>query len=107
MVSGAIHLNLWVTTYRHVPTLGPLFIVQGVSAILIGVGLATFRRAVPALMGLFLVVGTILGFTLVLTIGLFNFKLRFISNEQAVVLGVESAALVALVFSLVRMANSR
>ena len=42
--SGAIHLYLWDIAYRHVATLGPLFLVQAFSAFLVAVALIGVRR---------------------------------------------------------------
>lgn len=105
MVSGGVHLRLWDIAYRHVPTLGPLFIVQAVSAVVLAVGLAFTRRLLVVLAALGLVVGTITGFVLVLTVGLFNFKLGFISGEATFVLVVECTAVVDLVTAAALMAS--
>jgi hypothetical protein len=94
VVSCVVHAHLWYLAYRHVPTLGPLFLVQACSAGVLAVALVVFRRAFLVLAAFGLVAGTIVGFVLVLTVGLFNFKLNFISTEASVALGAESAALV-------------
>ena len=96
ITSGAIHLDLWNIAYRHVSVLGPLFLLQVISAFVIAVGLLVTRHILVVLAGLGLVLGTILGFILVLTIGLFNFKLTFISGEAWATLIVEIVAVVML-----------
>ena len=96
ITSGAIHLDLWNIAYRHVSVLGPLFLLQVISAFVIAVGLLVSRHILAVLAGLGLVLGTILGFILVLTIGLFNFKLTFISGEAWTTLVVEIVAVVML-----------
>ena len=75
ITSGAIHLDLWNIAYRHVSVLGPLFLLQVISAFVIAAGLLVTRHILVVLAALGLVLGTILGFILVLTTGLFNFKL--------------------------------
>jgi hypothetical protein len=35
---GWIHLHLWQAGYRHIPTIGPLFLAAGVSAFVVGAG---------------------------------------------------------------------
>ena len=96
ITSGAIHLDLWNIAYRHVNVLGPLFLLQVISAWVIAIGLLATRHILAVLAGLGLVLGTILGFILVLTIGLFNFKLTFISGEAWATLIVEIVAVVML-----------
>lgn len=96
LVSGIEHLHLWDIAYRHVATLGPLFIVQGVVSIVVAVALAVGRRMFLVLGSLALMVGTIVGFILVLTTGLFGFKLHSISNLAYFTLVVEIAAVVVL-----------
>jgi hypothetical protein len=76
--------------------LGPLFLLQVISAFVIAVGLLVTRHILAVVAGLGLVLGTILGFILVLTIGLFNFKLTFISGEAWATLVVEIVAVVML-----------
>src|SRR5580700_3836087 len=33
--SGAIHLQLWAMGYRTIPTIGPLFLLQGIAGVLL------------------------------------------------------------------------
>lgn len=96
ITSGAIHLDLWNIAYRHVSVLGPLFLLQVISAFVIAAGLLVTRHILVVLAALGLVLGTILGFILVLTIGLFNFKLTFISAGAWTTLIVEIVAVVML-----------
>jgi hypothetical protein len=96
VTSGAIHLDLWNIAYRHVSVLGPLFLLQVIAAFVLAVGLLVTRHLLAVAAALGLVIGTIIGFILVVTVGLFNFKLPFISSEAWTVLVVEIAAIVTL-----------
>jgi hypothetical protein len=96
VVSGAIHLNLWDIAYRHVATLGPLFLLQAISAFVMALALAALRRGYLVVAALGLMIGTIVGFILVLTVGLFGFKLGFVSTEASITLAAECAAVVDL-----------
>jgi len=40
-VMGGIHLDLWVGGYRDVPTIGLLFLLNGIGAALLALGLLT------------------------------------------------------------------
>jgi hypothetical protein len=94
LTSGLIHLHFWNIAYRHVPTLGPLFLVQVVATLLIAVALVATRRLIVVAAAFLLMGGTIVGFILVRTVGLFNFKLGFTSGLAATVLVVEAVAMV-------------
>ena len=90
--SGAIHLYLWDIAYRHVATLGPLFLLQAFSAFVVAVALITLRRAFVVSCAFALMLGTLIGFVLVLTTGLFGFKLGFVSGWAYLTMGAECAA---------------
>jgi hypothetical protein len=96
ITSGSIHLDLWNIAYRHVNVLGPLFLVQVIAAFVLAVGVLVTRHILAVVASLGLVIGTIIGFILVITIGLFNFKLPFISGEAWTTLIVEAVAIVTL-----------
>src|ERR1700692_2615281 len=38
-VTGVIHLHLWMSGYRNIPTIGPLFLLQAIVAELLAIGL--------------------------------------------------------------------
>jgi hypothetical protein len=101
IVSGAVHLHLWGIAYRHVATLGPLFLVQGAATIVVAVGLAVLRTGVLILAGLGLVVGTLIGFILVLNVGLFGFTLHTVTGWAVLSTVVESVAVVVLLLAAV------
>ena len=96
VTSGAIHLDLWNIAYRHVSVLGPLFLLQVISAFVIAAALLVTRHILAVAAALGLVAGTIIGFILAVTVGLFNFTLPFISAEAWTVLAVEAVAIVTL-----------
>jgi hypothetical protein len=94
--SGAIHFYLWDIAYRHVATFGPLFMVQGISAVIVTLALIFVRTGYVLVAAVALMLGTLLGFVLVLTTGLFGFKLGFVSGWADLALAVETAAVVVL-----------
>jgi hypothetical protein len=96
VASGVIHLHLWDIAYRHVPTLGPLFLVQVIAAFVIGVTIVATRHLLAVAAGAALAAGTIVGFILVRTVGLFGFKLGFSSGLSNTVLVIEAVAVVLL-----------
>jgi hypothetical protein len=102
-VAGAIHLHLWDTAYRHVKTLGPLFLVQVIAAFLIAIALVATRQLLIVAAAGLLMAGTIVGFIVVRTHGLFGFKLGFTSGEAWAVLFIEIAGVLLSAFTCWRM----
>jgi uncharacterized membrane protein len=94
VTSGVIHLHLEQTAYQHVKTIGPLFVVQFVSCLIVAVALLVTRHILVALVGALLMAGTVVGFVLVRTVGIFNFKLPYSTTLANQVLVVEIAAVV-------------
>jgi len=96
VASGLIHLHLWDIAYRHVHVLDVLFPVQAAAAIVAAVLLLAARRLLIVLGSALLMAGTIVGFILARTVGVFGFHLTFSSGLANVVLIVEAAAIVCL-----------
>jgi hypothetical protein len=94
VAAGLIHLHFWDIAYRHVKTLGPLFLVQVIAAFLLAVALIVTRRLIVVAAAFLLLGGTIIGFILVRTVGLFGFKLTFTSGLAEAVLVIEIVGMV-------------
>ena len=78
--SGLIHIHLWDIAYRHVATLGPLFLVQAIAALVLAVVLVVARVVVVALACIALMLGTVVGFILADTVGIFGFTLPAVTG---------------------------
>jgi hypothetical protein len=74
--SGVIHLYLYGETngYSGVPTIGPLFLAQGIVAILLALLLLGTRWLASAVAAAGMLIATAAGLLLTIEIGLFNFK---------------------------------
>ena len=96
VTSGLIHLHLWDIAYRHVKTLDVLFLVQVAACLLAALILLVTRHVLVVLGAAVLMAGTIVGFLLARTVGIFGFRLTFSSAEAYTVLVVEGAAIVLL-----------
>jgi hypothetical protein len=74
--SAAVHFHLWSETdgYRTIPTIGPLFLLQSIAGLVIGIGVVVVRRLWAAVIGLGFALSTIAGFLLSVGVGLFGFK---------------------------------
>jgi hypothetical protein len=67
--SSAIHLHLWLTGYRHVPRIGPLFLAQSISGFVLAIALVTYRRMVAVLAGMVFQAASAVGLLLSATVG--------------------------------------
>jgi predicted lipoprotein with Yx(FWY)xxD motif len=96
--TGAVHLDLYLTGYRTIPTIGWLFLLQVISAF--GLGLAVLaiphRLAIPsrlaAAAGAVFALSTLGGYLLSIWIGLFGFK------EVSTTAGIAAGALEVAAF---------
>ena len=75
--SGYIHLYLWGRQpfpYRDIPTIGPLFLVQGIAAIVIGLLVVISRRVGAVLVGAGLLVVSVVALVIDVEVGMFGYK---------------------------------
>jgi predicted lipoprotein with Yx(FWY)xxD motif len=95
IATGAIHLDLYLTGYRSIPTIGWLFLVQVIAAFVLGVAVLAWAARLTAAAGAVFSLATLGGYLLSLWIGLFGFKeVRTTAGIAAGV--VEVAAFTAL-----------
>jgi plastocyanin len=73
-VTGAIHLDLYLTGYRHIPTIGWLFLLQVISAFALAVAVAVLRGPLAPAAGAGFAIATLGGYLLTVWIGLFGFQ---------------------------------
>jgi hypothetical protein len=109
IASGLIHLHLWDIAYRHVATLDYLFLVQVAACLVLAIALLATRHVLVVAAAWLLMAGTIVGFLLVRSVGLFGFHLTFSSGIANTVLTVEIAGVIMLTITglLMRRADSR
>jgi hypothetical protein len=80
LATGAIHLDLFLTGYRTIPTIGWLFLVQVIAAFALGLavlaipGRLSIASRLAAGAGAGFVLATLGGYLLSVWIGLFGFK---------------------------------
>jgi plastocyanin len=95
VATAGIHLDLYLTGYRHIPTIGVLFLLQVIAAFLLGLLVLALSRPVLALAGAGFAASTLGGYILSLWIGLFGFN--EVRTTAGIVAGVvEVAAFIAL-----------
>ena len=75
--SGYIHLYLWGRQpypYRAIPTIGPLFLLQGIVGILLGVLLVATRRFFAVLLAAGFLVVSAVALVIDVEVGMFGFQ---------------------------------
>ena len=94
--SSFIHFHLWSETngYRSIATIGPLFLLQSVSGLVVGLGVIAVRRLWAALLGLGFALVTLAGFLISVDHGLFGFKDSWLAPFAQQAFGIEVAAVV-------------
>jgi predicted lipoprotein with Yx(FWY)xxD motif len=99
-VTGAIHLDLYLTGFRNIPTIGPLFLLQVIAAFALALAvLVTGPRLVrlAAAAGAGFALATLGGYLLTVWVGLFGFKeVRTTAGIVAGVVEVAAAAALGL-----------
>lgn len=98
--SAFIHVHLWKSDgYRHLPTIGPLFILQSIVGMVMGVAVVAVRRVWVAVLGAGFAVSTMAGFLLSVGVGLFGFQDTWSAPFAQQAFFIEVAATAALVLA--------
>jgi hypothetical protein len=102
--SASIHYHLWSEPdgYRSIATIGPLFLLQSIAGLVVGVGVAVVRRLWAALLGIGFAAATVAGYLASVTHGLFGFKESWLAPfaKQAFVIEVVAAGLLVVAAAL-------
>ena len=103
IAAGAIHLDLYLTGYRTIPTIGWLFLLQVIVAFALGlavlaIGRPVIARRVAAAAGAGFALATLGGYLLTVWIGLFGFK--EVRTTAGIVAGVIEVAAFAVLAAL-------
>ena len=73
LAGGIVHFNLWNSGYRHIPTIGLLFMANFVGSIAAAAAVMTSRRASVAFAGITFAAGSLVALVLSRTVGVFGF----------------------------------
>jgi predicted lipoprotein with Yx(FWY)xxD motif len=98
IATGAIHLDLYLTGYRTIPTIGWLFLLQVITAFVLGAAVAVLGSRLAAAAGAGFVLSTLGGYLLSIWIGLFGF--REVRTTAGIVAGVIEVAAFAVLAAL-------
>jgi hypothetical protein len=105
--SAVLHLYLYSYYFHTVPTIGPLFIAQGVAGTVLAGGLVVFRKAVFALAASALLALTAGALLFSVWFGLFGYHERMSAPYTSESLGVEVAGAVVLAGATALLAGQR
>ena len=72
LVSGAVHLKLWADGFRDIGVIGPLFLLNGVAALVIAGAVLRWRSWPPLLVAVGFGASTLGAFVISATVGLFG-----------------------------------
>ncbi len=97
--SASIHFHLWSETdgYRSIPTIGPLFLLQSIAGLVVGVGVVVVRRLWAAVIGIGFALATMAGFLISVVHGLFGFKDSWLAPFAKETFTIEVVAAAVLV----------
>ena len=94
VATGAMHLDLYLTGYRTIPTIGVLFLLQVIAAFVLAAVVGVFGSRLGALAGALFALSTLGGYLLSIWFGLFNF--REVRTTAGIVAGVIEVAAFAV-----------
>ncbi len=96
IASGAIHLDLYLTGYSSIPTIGWLFLLQVISAFALAIAIPATGLRLAYAVGAAFAIGTLGGYLLSLKVGLFGFtEVRTTAGIVAAIIDVAAFAVLA------------
>jgi predicted lipoprotein with Yx(FWY)xxD motif len=105
IATGAIHLDLYLTGYRTIPTIGWLFLLQIIAAFVLAAGVLLLGSRLAAAAGAGFALSTLGGYLLSVWIGLFGFK--EVRTTAGIVAGVIEVAAFAVLAAMALMPAAR
>jgi predicted lipoprotein with Yx(FWY)xxD motif len=105
VVSAGIHLDLYLTGYRSIPTIGWLFLVQFVVAFILAIGALVTHSRLVAVAGAAFALSTLGCYLLAVWIGLFGYK--EIRTRAGIAAGLIEVAAFATLALAVAIADAR
>jgi predicted lipoprotein with Yx(FWY)xxD motif len=105
VVSASIHLDLYLTGYRSIPTIGWLFLVQFLVAFVLAIGALVTHSSLVAVAGAAFALSTLGCYLLAVWIGLFGYK--EIRTRAGIAAGLIEVAAFATLALAVAIADAR
>lgn len=93
-VSAAVHFKLWFfDSFSEIPTIGPLFLLNAVGGLAIGVLVLTWRHWLPALAAVGFGASTLGAFIISATVGLLGLQESFRGTSELTAAAAELVAI--------------
>ena len=93
LLAAVVHLDLWASGFRDIQTIGPLFMVDAVAGIVLGVGVLVWRHWLPALLAAGFGAATVGAYWISVVHGLFGVKETTSGWSENLAEGAEYAVL--------------
>ena len=94
---GYIHLHLWLEGYRHIPTNGPLFLVDAVAGFVLAAVVLAWPRPLAGLLAAGYTAATLGALLISLSVGLFGFQESISASYVIESLTIETITVLALI----------
>ncbi len=101
---GYIHLHLWQEGYRHIPTNGPLFLLDAVAGFVLAALLLAWPRPLAGLVTAGYTASTLGALLISLGVGLFGFRGSISASYVTQSLTIETITMLALISLTVLLA---
>ena len=101
---GYIHLHLWQEGYRHIPTNGPLFLLDAVAGFALAAVLMVWPRPLAGLLAAGYTAATLGALLISLSVGLFGFRESISASYVTQSLTIETITMLALISLTVLLA---
>lgn len=99
VASSYVHFHLWQDGYRHIPTIGDLFLLQAIAGVVVAIMVIGVRRVWSAIVGAGFALSTLVGFLISVNYGLFGFKDSSSAPYAHMAFALELAAVIVCVFA--------
>jgi hypothetical protein len=93
---GYVHLHLWLEGYRHIPTNGPLFLLDAVAGFVLAAVLLAWPRPLAGLLAAGYTAATLGALLISLGVGLFGFRESISASYVTQSLAIETITVLAL-----------
>src|SRR2546421_6988865 len=94
---GYLHLHLWLEGYRHIPTNGPLFLLDAVAGFVLAAVLLAWPRPLAGLLTAGYTAATLAALLISLSVGLFGFRESISASYVVESLAIETITVLALI----------
>jgi len=94
---GYIHLHLWLLGYRHIPTNGPLFLLDAVAGFILAAIMLAWPRPLAGLLAAGYTAATLGALLISLSVGLFGFRESGSASYVTESLIIETITVLALI----------